>query len=283
MENLVLDRIIGKMSCPDCAVGLERKNDNLLVAECGASFPINDGMPLLAVHGSAETWAGDRLVETSSSYQLVYEELEAAADYNAAYRDKLFKRSSTNREKKLLNRLLSGQSRCETVLNIPSGGGRLSETIAAHTDILIEADIALGQIRYAHQQCRNAERRVWMTASAFHVPFKNNSVDGVICSRLSHHLPTAIERDRLIAELLRVARQFVIVTFFDYYSPKNYLRRARRPFNHKPPKMAMSSEKLSELARQNNANVVESPALTYLFSGHRYALIVKEGAQVEAC
>ncbi len=41
-------------------------------------------------------------------------------------------------------------------------------------------------------------------------------VDGTICIRLAHHLPTHAERDRLFQELMRVSRRFVIVTYFDH-------------------------------------------------------------------
>ena len=277
-----LDRIISSMSCPNCAADLERKGDDILAAGCGTTFAIHDGMPLLAVHGSAETWTNEKPSETSCNYQVRYEDLAAAAGYDGAYRDQLLKRSSTDREKKLLDRLLSDQRHSQNLLNIPSGGGRLSNTLAARTDILIEADIALGQLRFAHQQSGNVDSRIWMTASAFHIPFKNSSVDGVVCCRLCHHLPTAIERERLVAELLRVARRFVIMTFFDYHSPKNYLRRARTPFKNKPRKLTMTREGLSVLAAQHDAELVESPALSYLFSGHRYALMVKREPQAQA-
>ena len=65
------------------------------------------------------------------------------------------------------------------------------------------------------------------------------------------------------------------MTFFDFYSIKNYGRRARKPFNKKPPKMTMTVERVSELARQNGAELVAWPALSHIFSGHRYALMVK--------
>ena len=59
------------------------------------------------------------------------------------------------------------------------------------------------------------------------------------------------ERERLIEELLRVSRRFVVMTFFDFYSLKNWLRRARRPFNKKPPKMTMTVRRVRELAEAN--------------------------------
>lgn len=231
---------------------------------------------MLANYGSSETWADEAPSSTSCDYQNQYVELADATRYNEAYRDKRTKRWSTNQEFRLLNRLLAGQAHCETLLNIPCGGGRLSETIAAATDTLIEADTAIGQLLYARQQSNNVAHRLWLTASVFHIPFKDESVDATVCCRLCHHLPTPKERERLVAELLRVTRRFVIMTFFDYHSPKNYLRRLRQPFNKKPPKMTMTRAQLAELADRRGASLIEAPALAYPFSGHRYALLVKQ-------
>ena len=89
-----------------------------------------------------------------------------------------------------------------------------------------------------------------MTASAFHIPLRDGAVDGTICIRLAHHLPTPAEQDRLFQELMRVSRRFVIVTFFDHYSLKNLTRCMRHPFNRKPPKMTMTTERVAELAQK---------------------------------
>jgi ubiquinone/menaquinone biosynthesis C-methylase UbiE len=144
-----------------------------------------------------------------------------------------------------------------------------------HTELLIEADIGVGQVLYGKRHSKLDTPQIWMTASAFHIPFRDNSVDGTVCCRLCHHLPSAIERERLVEELLRVSRRFVIMTFFDYYSLKNWLRRARRPFNKKPPKMTMTVQRVRELAEANGARLVQYPMLAPTSSGHRYALMVK--------
>ena len=273
---IVLDKVISEMRCPDCAADVERTDDAILCTGCKKRFPIRDGIPLLATYGSSETWTDDAPESTSVDYQGEYDQLAEATKYNASYRNKAEKRWTTKDEFKLINKLLSGQRQCETLLNIPCGGGRLSDEIAKGTDILIEADVAMGQLLHARQQSGQVDNRAWMTASAFHIPFKDNSVDAAVCIRLCHHMPTAIERERLVGELLRVARRFVIMTFFDYHSPKNYLRRLRRPFNKKPPKMTMTQERVAELATEHGAKLIMAPTLSYPVSGHRYALMVKQ-------
>jgi len=100
-------------------------------------------------------------------------------------------------------------------------------------------------------------------------------VDGVVRIRLSHHLPTPAERERLLTELLRVADRFVLMTFFDFRSVKNVLRRAWRPFDGKPPKHTMRTEDVQRLAAVSGFTVRSAPYLSFLGSGHRYALVVR--------
>ena len=264
------------LCCPACAAGLSFQIEEVRCTGCDSVYAIKDGVPLLAREGTVENWEpGSEIDEDSTEYQQAYQEVDEAEYYNRAYQDQLLKRWSTNREFRLLDRLLSSQGHSSLLLDIPSGGGRLSPRMAPYTDHLIEADIAVGQVLYGKRHSQLETPQIWMTASAFHIPFRDNSVDGSVCCRLNHHLPTAAERERLIEELLRVSRRFVIMTFFDYYSLKNWLRRARRPFNKKPPKMTMTVRRVRELAEANGARLVEYPMLAPTSSGHRYALMVK--------
>ena len=269
------DQVLDLMQCPRCAGELRVEPPGVRCAGCVHLFPVREGIPLLAIPGTAETWSGESKPETSNDYQDAYQDLEEAKEYNEAYRDRPTKRWSTDKERRLLRQHLGSQPRSGVLLDLPSGGGRLSGILAEHTDLSIEADIGLGQLLYARQAHEGDQQRVWMTASAFHIPFRDDSVDGVVCCRLCHHLPTREERERLVRELLRVARGFVIMTFFDHHSLKNYNRRIRRPFNRLPPKMTMTVKRVAELALQNGAELITWPALSYLFSGHRYALMVK--------
>ena len=79
----------------------------------------------------------------------------------------------------------------------------------------------------------------------------------------------------LVAELLRVARRFVVLTFFDYHSLKNRLRRIRCRFSGKRPKYTMTRDEVREIAAQQGARLAACPALWWIGSGHRYALLVK--------
>lgn len=214
--------------------------------------------------------------KTSEAYGQNYQKDQEAFLYNSKYRERLTKRMTTRREFSLLEGLLREQGRCKALLDLPCGGGRLSPPMAGHTDLLIEADVGLGQLRYGRLHGRVSTDQVWMIGSGFQIPLHDDSVDGAVCIRLTHHLPTEAERERLVRELLRVSKRFVIVSFFDHYSAKNTLRRLSRPFNGKSPKLTMKVSNLGRLAKDCGARLVKSQALFPIGSGHRYALIVKD-------
>lgn len=270
-------RLLPLLVCPDCRGGLVHQGNAFRCAACAAEFPIQGGIPVFARFGSAENWGGEKPAETSESYQQNYQELAEATKYNEMYSKRWSKRWITRREYNLLERLLSSQPRSATLLDLPCGGGRLSPQIARHTDLLIDADIAIGQVRYGMEHGRVPSAQTWMTASGFHLPFRDASLDAVVCVRLNHHLPTPEERERLVRELLRVAKRFVVMTFFDFHSLKNLGRRLRRPIDKKPPKMTMTVDRVRELAREGGAELTDWPALSHIGSGHRYGLMVKRG------
>jgi SAM-dependent methyltransferase/uncharacterized protein YbaR (Trm112 family) len=273
-----VERIADLLACPACGGVLRIGADKVTCGGCSASYPRVDGVPMLARQGSSETWGARPDGETSVAYQRQYTEVTNAAQYNADYREHFTKRMSTRREFRLLRRLLGSQGRSRTILDLPCGGGRLSAEIAKHTDLIVEADIAAGQVLHGLRTSRLEVPQVWLTASAFHIPLKDASVDGAVCPRLCHHLPDPAERERLFSELLRVTRRFLVITFFDYHSLKNTLRRIRRPFDGQPPKITMTCTEVAKVAAAHGATLVTAPQLSWLGSGHRYALLVKNRA-----
>ncbi|MGB5131226.1 MAG: methyltransferase domain-containing protein [Steroidobacteraceae bacterium] len=262
--------------CPACAAKLTIGSGSIDCSACGATYPLRDGIALLAIRGTSETWGEPQAQEQSTSYQGEYQRVDRAAAYNLSYRQRLLKRQSTQREFRLIGQHIARIGRSRIILDLPCGGSRLTPAFADSADLVIEADIAHGQLLFGRAESSVATPRVWMTASAFHIPLRDGSVDGTICVRLSHHLPTAAERERLLTELLRVSRRFVIMTFFDHHSLKNVLRRLRKPFDRKAPKMTMTTARVAELATAGGARLIAAPPLSRVGSGHRYALIVKD-------
>jgi ubiquinone/menaquinone biosynthesis C-methylase UbiE len=266
------------LRCPRCCGDLALAPDHLTCSSCHKRYDVQDGIALLAVMGMEESWKGGPRQgrDSGENYQRAYQKTHKADAYNEDYKQRFFKRQSTRKEYSLLRQLLGSRERSRTLLDLPCGGGRLSPQMEDFTDFLVEADVGLGQLQHLRQHSTVKTPKALMTASAFHIPFKDNSVDAVVCCRLCHHFPNPEQRERLIDELLRVARRFVIMTFFDHHSLKNLLRRVRNQLRPQPPKRTMTIDQVTEAARRNGAELVASPSLFYLFSGHRYALMVKK-------
>ena len=232
---------------------------------------MHENIPQFAVYESDEASSKDFTEISKNSYEQRYEDFEKARNYNLKYDRKPLKRLSTMREYQILKRLLGQQKHCATLLEIPCGGGRISPQLVNASDLLIQADVALGQILYGMTKEKLKIPQIWMTASAFRIPLQDSSVDAAVCIRLSHHLPIAKQREDLLAELLRVARRYVVMTFFDYHSIKNTLRRIR----NSKPKLTMAVSQVAAVAAAHGAKLVACPRLSIIGSGHRYALLVK--------
>ena len=265
------------LACPNCRDPLSVGPDWIRCEGCDARYPVQDGIALLALRGGSETWGAPQDSEQGTAYQEEFQDVDRAAAYNLQFRRKPLKLGVTPRESHLIRRYLRRVGRSRAILEIPCGGGRLTPALADSTDLVIEADVAIGQVRYGRQASRVGVPRVWMTASAFHIPLRDASVDGAVCVRLSHHLPTAAERERLFAELVRVSRRFAIVTYFDRNSLKHLTWRLRHPFSRKARKPALTASEVAELARAQGARLVSTAPLSRFGSGHRYALLVKDG------
>jgi SAM-dependent methyltransferase len=275
-EDIVAIRSL--LACPACADPLSVDPDWIRCEGCDARYPIEDGIALLAVRGGSETWGAPQASPQGTAYQKTFQEAARAAEYNLQFRRRPLKLGVTPRETRLIRRFIRRTGRSRAILEIPCGGARLTPAFADAADLVIEADIALGQVRYGRDTSRLAVPRAWMTASAFHVPLRSGSVDGVVCVRLLHHLPTAIERERLFAELLRVSRRFVILTWFDRHSLKHLTWRLRHPFSRRARKPAMTTSGIAALARSGGARLVATAPLSRIGSGHRYGLILKDSA-----
>jgi ubiquinone/menaquinone biosynthesis C-methylase UbiE len=267
--------VLDLLACPTCRGALRAGPYGLNCAACGQVFPLHDGIPLLGTVGAGETWGRTVSGETSVPYQKLFLSENGAQRYRDRYMRCFAKRFTTRRELRLLRRLLASQGRCRVLLDLPSGNGRVSEPLAGQADLVIEADIGLGQVELGRQLSRVTTPQIWMTASAFNIPLRDGSVDGAVCNRLLHHLPTTEERERVIAELLRVASRFVLLTFFDYYSVKNLLRLARWWSHGARHKNALRVSTLAEWGRRHGARLAASPRLFLFGSGQRYALLVK--------
>ncbi|MCK6446795.1 MAG: class I SAM-dependent methyltransferase [Planctomycetes bacterium] len=100
-----------------------------------------------------------------------------------------------------------------SVLDAPCGTGRLFQALAGDGRRVFGVDASFEMLRQSRASGAHAVACVGGDALA--LPFRANAFDAVVCCRLAHHLHSGAELDRLFAELARVARRAVIVSFWD--------------------------------------------------------------------
>jgi len=203
-----------------------------------------------------------------------YQSPAGAASYNVKYEEEAIKRLSDQRERKLLRRIFGIVGSHDRFLDLPSGTGRLFPTIRTYGKRFVETDVSREMLKLARENLAEWKPHL-VQASAFHIPYKSGSFDCVFSARLTHHIPEAAERDRFIRELGRVSRNWVVMTFFHTWSVKNILRRIRRLWNRKRPKITMTTGELRGVARTAGLELVRTFPLARLFSGHHYAILKK--------
>ena len=119
------------------------------------------------------------------------------------------------REQRLLAQLLT---QCQlakgTVLDVPCGYSRLAPLYARLGITVLGADVSYDM---AHLAAANHARhgwQRWLCADVLALPFIDSVFDGVLCIRLLHHRYSDAERQRILCELARVSRRFVIISFY---------------------------------------------------------------------
>lgn len=214
-----------------------------------------------------------RLRESRNRYTEDHTRPAAARSYHTKYEREFHKRVSNRTERALLERILARAGAVDSVLDVPSGTGRVSDIIARRARTVFEFDYSLEMVRLLRASREGYSPRLGV-ATVFHLPFRDRTFDLVVSIRLSHHIPDVEGRLWHIEELLRVSRRYVLVTFFDSGSVKNRLREFRRGIGgRKRSKYTLSRRQVVELAHANGFEPVGLWRLSFLFSGHTFALL----------
>jgi SAM-dependent methyltransferase len=203
-----------------------------------------------------------------------YNSPRGAEAYKSDYRKKLHRRVSDRRERAILDRYLAIVGKCNKVLDLPCGHGRLSDLLYEHTQQLIEADWSFTMVAL-NRQDHGDERRRYFRASALEIPLPDRSVDLVVSFRLNHHLETDALRELHLRELFRVAGRAVIVTWFSHTSLKAVLRRFRGRFTGKRGKHTLRNARAVELAKAAGFLQRAATPLFRIGSGHMVALFTR--------
>ncbi|CEG21741.1 putative methyltransferase YcgJ [Planococcus massiliensis] len=99
-----------------------------------------------------------------------------------------------------------------TVLDIATGGGHVSKTLAPHTSQVISTDLTEAMLENTAKHLRAEYQNIfYVVADAESLPFLNGTFDAAVCRIAPHHFP---HLEKFIAETARVLKaggRFVLI------------------------------------------------------------------------
>jgi SAM-dependent methyltransferase len=146
----------------------------------------------------------------------------SAAKYPAAYGDGHRDRC----ERRALERALAAIPRGAEVLDLPCGTGRLTGILLDRGYVVTGADSSPAMVERA--------RSLWAghpvtfeVQNALGTSYQDGRFDAVVCNRLFHHFLEEETRRKALAELKRITRGPLVVSFFNLASLGAWSRRIR--------------------------------------------------------
>ncbi|MBI3621713.1 MAG: methyltransferase domain-containing protein [Nitrospirae bacterium] len=201
-----------------------------------------------------------------------YRSTHGAEAYADKYNQTWMRRLSNWREHQIVARALAACGRGGRVLNMPSGAGRFGELLKSQGFSVVGCDISLPMLE------ETGARWPWplVEGSAFALPFKDRTFDGLFIMRLMHHINDSNERLTLFREAARLTRNWVLITYADYHTPKNLIRETRaRWIKDRKPKITLTREQLEREVRSCGLRLERIYTVSPLFTPLALALLRK--------
>lgn len=161
-----------------------------------------------------------------------YQKKEAVEAYDKKRFATLEGRLTNKREKYLIDKALryAGINPPAIILDIPCGTGRLSTHLAQKGFKVKSADLSQEMVVYTRRKLKAlnlANRVIVEVGDAECLSYPDNSFDACISLRLFGHTPPKI-REKILEELKRVVKKYLIVVYYHKDCLRYFLRRRWR-------------------------------------------------------
>jgi SAM-dependent methyltransferase len=129
-------------------------------------------------------------------------------------------------ERRALERALDAIPRGASVLDIPCGTGRLTGILLARGYRVTGADTSPAMVSRA-AALHAGEPVAFEVRDALKTGYEDGRFDAVVCNRLFHHFLEEATRRAALAELRRISKGALVVSFFNLVSLGAWSRRIR--------------------------------------------------------
>ena len=118
-------------------------------------------------------------------------------------------------EMRLVDRAFKLIPKSHRVLDLPCGGGRVTVHLAKQGYDLSSADLSEAMLEIARENVtKNGLKCPVERQDIEKLTYPDDAFDTVVSFRLFHHFPNPEIRQRAVTELCRVARHFVVLSYF---------------------------------------------------------------------
>lgn len=178
------------------------------------------------------------------------------------------------REQHIVEALLTTcQLQGGSLLDVPCGYGRFTALFTRLGIFATGADASGGMVRLAREEQVPSGRGRWLHADIFALPFADATFDCTLSIRLLHHRFSHEERLRMLRELARVSRRFVLLSFY-LSTPLHNLARHWRGTRGRLS--MMTTVEFHELVQQSHLHILQQRALCRFCHAQTFAVLTKD-------
>jgi SAM-dependent methyltransferase len=178
------------------------------------------------------------------------------------------------REQHIVEALLTTcQIQGGTLLDVPCGYGRFTALFARLGIIATGVDVSGDMVRLAREEQVPPGRGRWLHADIFDLPFADATFDCTLSIRLLHHRFSHDERIRMLRELARVSRRFVLLSFY-LSTPLHNLARHWRGTRGRLS--MMTPVQFHDLVQQSHLHILQQRALWRFGHAQTFAALTKD-------
>ena len=187
--------------------------------------------------------------EETSRYDArsIYKDKDYARDYDhTRYQENKHKKRRDINTQRAIARTLGRLTKCELVLDMPCGTGRLAQLVRDAGLSYIGCDVSREMIDVALDKTSHEPNVPFVTGDGENLPFSTDSVDCILCVRFLNLVPPE-PRLRILKEFNRVANQYLVVAVGYFGRVRPVAETLSRSFSWLFPKLALRHKRHATL------------------------------------
>ena len=184
-----------KMICLRCSAFLEYKGERLICSQCGQSYPVVDGIPIILRDKTAQIPDEDiKRYDELAKQEYVYTKYTGIR--RICHNHPIEKIKTTNYN------LVAPYLRGARVLEVGCGMGQLTEMLGKVSEEMVAFDISWENIRYAFEHIA-LDNASFFVGNVLEIPYPDDFFDVAVSSEVLEHVP---DHHGAIAEMKRVVK-----------------------------------------------------------------------------